>query len=237
MFSILSHNVIFNQQVNILFMKKITADRLITALDNIDRITHDKTSHMQEVARLYMKHGYQNVVERKAEAVIAAVQVDTGLLNLDMKQSRGAISDLVSKANHFHRWREVVARIQIGHKVSGLVRKTSQLGGNSIPTWQKHEQLSLIQSDLSLLSQEKDQTIDFFLASAKTQRHQFFIDRYGFSRCLEEDILDYARYYQWAITSPVIDDGYQLVLVNGANKDDCNADTKCFVSSIEKPRF
>ena len=107
----------------------------------------------------------------------------------------------------------------------------------SISILVEHETLRLIESDISLLAQQKNKVIAFFLESAESQQHQIFLDRNGFSHCLAADILDYAKYYQWAIISKGIDNYHQLLLVNGLNKYDCDADIKFFISSKDKPRL
>ena len=218
-------------------MKLITAERLIATLNKINRISSKDTKNQEAILRLYGMHGYQNIVEKKATAVIAAVQVNTDLLNLNMKESKQIIDNFISKTNYFFNWRQIVFAIQAKHGVSGLVNQVCTLGDRSISILVEHDTLRLIKSDLDLLAQEKTKVISFFLESAKSQQHQVFLYRNGFSRCLTSDILDYAKYYQWAVISKGMGSYYQLLLVNGLDKNDCDADIKFFISSKDKPRL
>lgn len=219
-------------------MKLITTTRLITALNNLSRINNKKTNRLQAIARVYGRYGYQNIVERNAEAVIAAVQVDTKLLKLNMQESSQIIEDLISKCDYFNKWREVIYKIQAQRGISGLVEGSCSLGDCSISILEEHESLRLIESDLLLLGKQKNKVIKFFIENAEVQQHKFFLDKKGFSHCLQEDILDYAAYYQWATAAKLMDNCYGLLLVNGLNKNTPNGDTKWFVSSPQgKPQF
>ena len=82
-------------------MKLITAKRLITALNSISQISHEDAEDQLAIFKLYGKDGYQNIVEIKATAVIATVQVNTDLLKLNIKESKQIINSFIAKTNFF----------------------------------------------------------------------------------------------------------------------------------------
>jgi hypothetical protein len=218
-------------------MKLITQERLIAALDSVQQVCDERTDRLRSIVELYGLHGYKNIVERKADAVIAAVQVDAKLLSLDMKESKQVIDSWFEKTEYFSRWREVVFKIQSDRKISGLVKGTQTLGDRSISVSLQHEKLRLIEADLSILAQEKEKIVTFFLENVEKQQHKIFLDRNGFSCCSVEDLLYYSTYYQWAIVRESIDDYCELIFVNGLDPESYRADTKWFVSSHAMPRF
>lgn len=216
-------------------MKSITATRLITALNNINRLHIDKTSRLSAITQLNMQHGCQSIVERQASAVIAAVEVDINLLQLDMDKSNKVIGQLISKSKFFQKWRNIVFKIQSRHGISGLVEGICTLGNRTISVLIEHDTLILTETDIKLLSAEKNKVVNFFLESAYLDQHQVFLNQNRFFRCLADDVLDYAGHYQWAIANTIDEDYHELLLINGIDNDKFRTDIKWFISSNQEP--
>ncbi|MGB3203584.1 MAG: hypothetical protein WBB28_01210 [Crinalium sp.] len=192
-------------------MKKITKERLITALDKIDKLRDEKVKDSERVVTLAALHGMENIVNvingcgssetRLAlEASFFDVSVaELSQMPLTLEGFQEAKKAFFAVIDHYHAKAERVWNIQRKHNISGLQELKTSLGDQLICHPWVSDELVLIPEDLIVLNQWKMKLFTYW--SQHVTKNQLRIYRCtpdGWKQGSVDEVKALLPFHQWA---------------------------------------
>lgn len=152
--------------------KKITKERLLKTLENIDRARASKTGKGLDMIRAFTQLGMQISCDKAFKKETQQVHFDRADLELDLLEIPKSREDLLvvqeetfRQVNRYCAKSQYVFKVQAKHKISGLAPYEMILGEHTLDTVWDSDELSVIEEDLAILKREKNKVVAFLLNS------------------------------------------------------------------------
>jgi hypothetical protein len=230
-----------------MIMKAVTRDRILQALDHVDRFREAITGSDGDVIQAMVLLGMQSRAYAATGYETPRHVLDRTGLELDFLGVPKSPEELLKiqarfwvNINRCNRFQEKIFALQAQHGISGLERGTYELGGQEFPCWDECDGLRLIEADLPILRSEKpaiaNHWMEYVIANGLDIYQQDDDLAEGWYLVDADVVLAAIPFYDWAMIWDNSDcDELHLTLGNGTNRIFRDIPSVKFCASPEWP--